>query len=120
MSEPSQTITILFDGACPLCKREVRALERLDGGRGRIAFEDIAATGFQPSAYGLDRETVNLRIHARLGNGRVIEGMEVFRQAYAAVGLGWLMAPTGWPLLKPVFDAFYRWFARNRHRLTGR
>jgi predicted DCC family thiol-disulfide oxidoreductase YuxK len=41
----------------------------------------------------------------------------VFREAYAAVGLGWLVAPTGWPILRPLFDVGYRWFARNRVRL---
>ena len=30
-------------------------------------------------------------------------GMAVFRLAYRAVGLGWLVAPTGWPLLRPLF-----------------
>jgi len=50
----------------------------------------------------------------------VIEGMEVFRRAYAAVGLGWLLAPSGWPGVGRLFDAAYRWFARNRLRLTGR
>jgi len=44
----------------------------------------------------------------------------VFRRAYAAVGFGWLVAPTRWPLVRPLADAAYRWFARNRLRLTGR
>jgi len=46
--------------------------------------------------------------------------MEVFRRAYGAVGLGWLLAPSRWPLLGRLFDAAYRWFARNRLRWTGR
>jgi predicted DCC family thiol-disulfide oxidoreductase YuxK len=50
----------------------------------------------------------------------VVEGVEVFRRAYAAVGLGWLLAPTRWPGLRRASDAAYRWFARNRLRLTGR
>ena len=51
---------------------------------------------------------------------RVIEGMEVFRRAYAAVGLGWLLAPSRWPVVGLLFDAAYRVFARNRLRWTGR
>lgn len=65
-------------------------------------------------------ERAMARIHGVTGSGRVVEGMDVFRQAYRAVGWGWLLAPTGWPLLRPAFDALYRWFARNRLRLTGR
>jgi predicted DCC family thiol-disulfide oxidoreductase YuxK len=95
-------------------------LERLDRGRGRVRFEDIAAPGFDPAVYGLDARRVMERIHGVLPGGHVVEGMEVFRRAYAAVGLGWLLAPTRWPGLRRVADAAYRLFARNRLRLTGR
>ena len=60
------------------------------------------------------------RIHGVLSDGTRIVGVEVFRRADPAVGLGWLVAPTRWPLLRPLADAAYRWFARNRLRLTGR
>ena len=113
-------ITILFDGDCPLCAREIRMLRRLDRGRGRIGFEDIAAPGFDAGRLGTDHATLMARIHGVLDDGRLIEGVEVFRRAYAAVGLGWLLAPTRWPLLRPLFDWAYRIFARNRLRLTGR
>ena len=114
------SVRVLFDGECPLCAREIAALRRLDRGRGRIAFEDIAAPGFDPGRYGLDHAAVMARIHGVLPDGTVIEGVEVFRRLYAAVGLGWLVAPTRWPLLRPLCDAAYRWFAGNRLRLTGR
>ena len=113
-------IRVLFDGDCPLCKREVRALTRLDRGRGRIAFEDIAAPDFDAARYGTSQEALMARIHGVLPDGSLVEGMEVFRRAYAAVGLGWLLAPTRWPVLRRIADACYRWFARNRLRLTGR
>ncbi len=113
-------IRVLYDGACPLCRREIRTLERLDRGRGRVDFEDISQPAFDPAAYGLDAEQVMARIHGVLPDGRVVEGLEVFRRVYAAVGLGWLMAPTRWPLLRDVSEAGYRIFARNRLRWTGR
>ena len=46
-----------------------------------------------------------------------MRGLEVFRRAYDAVGLGFVLAPTAWPVLRPIADATYRWFARNRVRL---
>jgi predicted DCC family thiol-disulfide oxidoreductase YuxK len=113
-------IKVLHDGECPLCAREVRLLRRLDRGRGGIRFEDIAAPDFDPSAYGLDARRVMARIHGVLPDGTVVEGMDVFRRAYAAVGLGWLLAPTRWPGLRRLADAGYRVFARNRLRWTGR
>jgi predicted DCC family thiol-disulfide oxidoreductase YuxK len=59
-------------------------------------------------------------IHAVLPDGSVVTGMEAFRRSYAAIGLGFLLAPTGLPLLRPLFDRAYDWFAKNRLRLTGR
>jgi len=113
-------ITVLYDGDCPLCTREIEMLRRRDP-EGRAArFEDIAAPGFDPARYGKTRAELMARIHGVLPDGRLVEGVEVFRRVYAAVGLGWLVRPTGWPLLRPAFDAAYRWFARNRLRLTGR
>jgi len=113
-------VRVLYDGDCPLCTREIALLRRLDRGRGRIEFEDIARPEFDAARYGLDQDTAMARIHALLPDGRVVEGVEVFRRAYAAVGLGWLVAPTRWPLLRPLADAAYRVFARNRLRWTGR
>ena len=113
-------IKVLVDGACPLCRREADFWRRLDRGRGRIALVDVNSPGFEPATYGLTQELVMDQIHGILPSGKVIAGMEVFRRAYGAVGWGWLLAPTGWPLLRPLFDRVYRWFARNRVRITGR
>jgi predicted DCC family thiol-disulfide oxidoreductase YuxK len=112
-------LSLLYDGDCPLCSREIEMLRRRDK-RGAIAMIDISAPGFDASDYGLDHQTVMARIHGVLPDGTVIEGMEVFRRAYAAVGLGWLLAPSRWPVVGRLFDAAYNWFARNRLRLTGR
>ncbi len=112
-------ITVLFDGDCPLCVREIDMLRRRNA-RGRLGLVDIADVDFRASDYGVAHATLMARIHGVLPDGTLIEGVEVFRRAYAAVGLGWLLAPTAWPGLRRVADAAYRWFARNRLRLTGR
>jgi predicted DCC family thiol-disulfide oxidoreductase YuxK len=113
-------VKVLYDGDCPLCSREIRFLARRDRGRGRIQFEDIADPSFDPGVWGLDDQKVMARIHGVLPNGAVIEGVEVLRQAYAAVGLGWLMAWTRWPGVRSLADLAYRIFARKRLRWTGR
>lgn len=113
-------IRVLHDGDCPLCSREVRFLERRDRGRGLIQFEDIADPSFDAGIYGLEADQVMARIHGVLPDGTVIEGVEVFRRAYASVGLGWLLAPTRWIGLRRLADLGYRIFARNRLRWTGR
>jgi predicted DCC family thiol-disulfide oxidoreductase YuxK len=113
-------LRVLFDAECPLCAREGDLLLRLDKGRGQIELEDISAPDFDPSIYGLTHADVEAKLHAALPDGRVIVGVEVLTRAYAAVGLGWMVAPADWPGIRWILDRAYLWFAKNRLRLTGR
>ncbi len=94
-------------------------LQRRDRQR-RIGFVDIAADGFDAASVGLTWQTLMDRIHGRLPDGRLVEGVEVFRRLYAAVGFGRLVALTRLPGIRQLFDVAYRLFARNRLRITGR
>lgn len=116
----SHAVEVFHDGDCPLCRREVDLLRRLDRGRGRIRFTDIAGRGFDPAPLGKTQDELMARIHGRLPDGTWIEGVEVFRRLYAAVGFGPLVALTRVPGVSQLLDAGYRWFARERLRLTGR
>ena len=120
LNEPTWEIRILFDAECPLCAREGRLLERLDDGRGRIQLEDLSSPEFDASKYGLDQETVEARIHGVLPDGTVVEGVEVFARAYAAVGVSWIATLSQWRGVRWILDRLYLLFAKNRLRLTGR
>ena len=113
---------ILYDGECPLCRREVRFLQSRNR-RGHLAFEDITAPGFDPTVYHKTPYELMGAIHGVFPDGRVINKVAVFREAYRAVGLGWLLAPTGWPGLRWCANKFYEWFAPRRiaiGRIFGR
>ena len=112
---------VFYDGDCPLCVREIRFLRRMDRKKGHVLFTDIAAPGFDAMSHaGVSQDDLMAEIYGRTQSGELVSGMEVFRRLYAAVGLGFLFAPTGWPGLRVFFDAAYRLFAKNRLRLTGR
>ena len=96
-----------------MCRREVQWLQRRNRD-GHLVFEDISATDFDPSRYGVTREEVMGVMHGVFPDGRIVRKVEVFRQAYRAIGLDWLIAPTGWPGLRWISDQAYRWFARHR------
>lgn len=113
------TVEIFFDGECPLCTREVNLLKRMDR-KARVRFTDIAARSFDPSALGLDMAALMARIHGRLPDGSFIEGVEVFRRVYEAVGLGLLSRASRLPGISALTEAAYQLFAKNRLRLTGR
>lgn len=116
---PGKTVEVFFDGDCPLCMREIRMLRRRDR-HDRIQFTDIAAPSFDAGAYGRDHAAFMARIHGRLPDGTWIEGVEVFRRLYAAIGFGWIVAVTRLPGLSHLLRLGYYVFARNRLRLTGR
>jgi predicted DCC family thiol-disulfide oxidoreductase YuxK len=114
-------IKLLYDGDCPLCLREVNFLRKQDNGRGLVVFTDIAADDYNAAAHGgVDFATAMERIHAVKADGTVINNVEVFRQIYEVLGLGWIYAPTRWPLVGPLVDWAYRVWAHWRLALTGR
>ncbi len=86
----------------------------------RIVFTDIAAPGFDAAALGTDQATLMARIKGRLPDGSWIEGVEVFRRLYAAVGFRRAVAVSRWPGVSHLLRLGYPLFAKNRRRLTGR
>ncbi len=87
-------VKVWFDGACPLCTREIALMRRLDKG-GKITFLDVAQ-GADPSCP-IDRATLLARFHAE-ENGVVLSGAAAFAAMWRAI-----------PLLRPLCLA-----ARNR------
>lgn len=121
----SAALTLLYDGGCPLCLREVRFLQqrdqRLHHSQPRLAFVDINAADYNPSAHqGISYREAMGRIHAIEADGRVLRDVAVFRAAYRLIGLGWLYAPSAWPGLQQLADALYGLWARWRLPLTRR
>ena len=112
-------IEAFYDGACPLCMREVNFLRRMDR-HGRIRFTDIAAADFCADDYGIDLDEFMTAIHGRLPDGTWVRGVEVFRRLYSAVGCGPIVWGTRLPLIRGLLDRAYAMFARNRLRWTGR
>ena len=113
-------LTLLYDGGCPLCLREVRFLKARDASA-RLAFVDVDDASYEPSAWaGISYRQAMARIHAIKADGTVLKDVAVFREAYQLVGLGWMYAPTTWPLLGPLVDRLYTLWAKWRLAITGR
>lgn len=119
MDAKTYPLEFLYDGHCRICMFDVVRLRRADKA-GRLRFIDVTAPGFDAAAYERTPDELLARIHARCADGLVVEGPEVFRLALAAVGYGWLVAPTRWPGLAWITERGYRWFARHRVELSRR
>ncbi len=114
-------IELLYDGECPLCLREVNFLRDKDQGRGLVHFVDIAQPDYRPQDHGgVSFEDAMARIHAVRSDGTVITNVAVFREVYEVLGIGWLYAPTRWPLIGPLVDRIYDFWADRRLAWTGR
>lgn len=110
---------VFFDGDCPLCVREINMLRRKDS-KNKLVFTDIADSNFDASKLGLTQEILMARIHGRDASGEIVEGVEVFRRLYDAIGFGRLVSVSRWPGVAQILTLGYSIFARNRLRLTGR
>ena len=79
-------VIVWYDGACPLCIREIAFMRRLDS-RSAIDFLDIAPTD---AVCPLDRQLMLARFHAS-EDGVILSGAAAFAAMWRAI-----------PLLKPL------------------
>ncbi|NNC52124.1 MAG: DUF393 domain-containing protein [Erythrobacter sp.] len=80
-------VTVWYDGACPLCLREIALMRRLDT-RGAIEFVDVSGEG--PTDCPVDRARALERFHAS-EHGDILSGAAAFAAMWRAI-----------PLLRPI------------------
>ena len=113
-------LTIFFDGGCPLCKREVDFLQSRNQ-KGYLSFIDINNSDFYlDNKYGITYKQDMDRIHALKSDGSVIKDIKVFQEAYTLIGLGWIYAPTKFPIFDKFIEFIYGIWAKYRLKLTFR
>ncbi len=78
-------VTVWHDGGCPLCRREIAVMRRLDT-RGRIAFVDV-----RHAACPIDRAAMLAQFHAREDGEPLLSGAAAFAAMWRAI-----------PLLRPL------------------
>lgn len=109
-------ITVFFDGACPLCIREIGLLRRLDK-RERIAFQDVSppdAAEFCP----ISQEILLARFHVQRADGKIVDGAEAFTEAYAQIPwFSWLRPVGRFPPSRAILNAIYSVFLKVRPAL---
>ena len=106
-------LTVWYDGACPLCTREIALIRRLDRRRA-IEFIDVAG---EDAACPIDRAVLLARFHA-LEGGVLLSGAAAFAAMWRAVPL---LRPLGLAARLPgalwLLERAYRGFLRVRPAL---
>ena len=113
-------LTVLYDGACPLCRREIgvyRGLQPLHSDS-PVCFADVSDTALSlPSALppGTTREQLLARFHVRGRDGALLSGAQAFLALWAALpGWRWLALAGRMPGAAWVMERGYRLFLRWR------
>lgn len=119
-----EDLTVYYDGACPLCRREIGHYRRCAGAE-RVNFVDLAAIGSDAAlGPGLDLAAARARLHVREADGRLVSGAAAFARLWRLLpGWRWLGRLVGLRLfgLHPVLtlaEAAYRLSLPLRARLA--
>ena len=106
-------VLVWYDGGCPLCRREIALMRRLDR-RGAIKFVDLANG---ETACPIDRTELLARFHA-LDGGQMLSGAAAFAAMWRVIP--WLR-PIGLaarnPLVRSALERMYGFFLRVRPSL---
>jgi predicted DCC family thiol-disulfide oxidoreductase YuxK len=108
-------LLVWYDGACPLCRREIALMRRLDRARA-ITFVDVAT---EHADCPLDRAELLARFHAA-EDGEILSGAAAFAAMWRAIPL---LRPLGLaarnPQILALLERLYLLFLRVRPRLQA-
>ena len=113
---PSPPLTVLYDGACPLCRREIGVYRGLPSST-PLCFADVSDIAL-PLPPGTTREQLMARFHVRRGDGQLLSGAQAFLALWAELpGWRWLALAGRLPGAAWALERLYRFFLRWRPTL---
>ena len=112
-------LTVMYDGGCPLCRREIGIYRGLQPLRPDlpVCFADVSDAAWVLPA-GTTRQQLLARFHVRSGGGQLLSGAQAFLALWAALpGWRWLALAGRLPGAAWVMERCYRLFLRWRPTL---
>jgi len=113
------TLTVYYDGACPLCRREIGVYrgQQAPQGEGEVAYVDVS-DGTKPLPEGATRSQLLSRFHVRREDGEWLSGASAFLALWASLpGWRYLALAGKMPGMPWLMERAYRWFLRFRPSL---
>jgi predicted DCC family thiol-disulfide oxidoreductase YuxK len=114
---PRAPLTVLYDGDCPLCRREIAHLRRLAerSADSALVFVDIRCEDGCDPALAADRAALLARFHVQKSDGSRLSGAAAFVAMWARLpGWRWLARLAGLPGALPLMECAYLGFLRIR------
>jgi predicted DCC family thiol-disulfide oxidoreductase YuxK len=112
----SPPLTVLYDGACPLCRREIGVYRGLQSNTS-VCFADVSDDTL-PLPPGTTRGQLLARFHVRRADGQLLSGAPAFLALWAVLpGWRWLARAGRLPGAAWAMERLYRHFLRWRPAL---
>ena len=110
------TLTIFYDGECPLCSLEMQKLKGYDS-KNLIVLENLHQVNFQTLFPHINISKAMEILHGQY-QGKVLLGLDVTHRAWTLVGLGALVAPLQFPVIKQITHGGYLLLAKYRQPIS--
>ena len=118
LAEPR--LTVFYDGACPLCRREI-AFYRRRRGADRVDWVDVSRARSDMVTPGLCRREALARFHVRLANGDLVSGARAFAELWTILpAFRWMGLAARSRPVSALLDVAYSGFLRVRPLLPRR
>jgi len=113
-------VRIYFDGACPICTKQVNRALSWDKDDRLVAIS-TADPDLDAVAENLDLDALGVAMQVKDPEGNIHLGVDGFRVILAAIpSKRWMGFALGLPVVYQCAKVFYRWFAKNRNRFAAR
>jgi predicted DCC family thiol-disulfide oxidoreductase YuxK len=110
------SISIFYDGTCPLCRAEMDHLKNSDTDN-RINLVNIHQDNFHKNYPDIDASAAMKILHG-LYNNELLLGLAVTHRAWTLVGKGFWVAPLNWPVFKQIAHQVYLIIAKYRQPIS--
>jgi predicted DCC family thiol-disulfide oxidoreductase YuxK len=111
-------LTVIYDGECKVCSRSVNLLSTWDRNHDLEIIPSQSAGVRERFPWIPARAYIDSIQVVRASDGKTWEAAAAIEELLNILPKGRLMS---WmfkiPLVRPLVDRFYKWFARNRYRL---
>ena len=108
-----EVLKVLYDGACPLCRREIAHVKGLSDRdqNSSLSFVDISQDSSETLCYAVDREKLLARFHVEKSDGTRIDGAAAFVAMWDRLpGWRWLAKIAKLPGVLFILEMSYRGF----------
>lgn len=111
------TLTIFYDGNCPLCTLEMQKLKHFDINE-LIILEDLNQEYFTERFPDININKAMNVLHGKY-QGKVLLALDVTHRAWTLVGKGAYVAPLQFPIIKQLAHCGYLFLAKYRPSISN-